>query len=72
MKRFSGRLTAFAKWATWIYALNPQDLLNTQGRFIQRARDENGEIVQMEMILLHTKDEEQRLRRETQDIWGNS
>ena len=69
MKKFSQRLTAFSKWATWIYALNPKDVLNTQGRFIQRSRDpQTGEVVQFEMIMLRTKDEEQRLR-EADKTW---
>ena len=71
MKRFTGRLKAFSKWASWIYALNPQDLLNTQGRNIRSSRDMNtGELVQEEMIHLRTKDEEARLKQQMQDIWG--
>jgi len=71
MKRFSLRLTAFAKWATWIYALNPRDVLNTQGRFIQRSRDpQTGEIIQMEMVMMRTKEEEVRLKQQMRDIWG--
>ena len=71
MKRFSLRLKAFAKWASWIYALNPQDLLNTQGRNIRSSRDmATGELVQEEMIHLRTKDEEARLKQQMQDIWG--
>lgn len=71
MKRFSCRLKAFSKWASWIYALNPQDLLNTQGRNIQNVRDSNtGEMIQQEMVYLRTKDEEARLKQQMQDIWG--
>jgi hypothetical protein len=73
MRRFSGRLKAFAKWASWIYALNPQDVLNTQGRNIQTSRDPvNGELIQFEMIHLRTVDEEKRLKAVTQDIWGSA
>lgn len=72
MRRFSTRLTAFAKWAPWIHALNPKDVLNTQGRNIQRTRDpQTGEILQLEMILLRTKDEETRLGQVMDDIWGD-
>ena len=73
MRRFSGRLKAFAKWASWIYALNPQDVLNTQGRNIQTSRDPvSGELIQFEMIHLRTVDEEKRLKAVTQDIWGSA
>ena len=73
MRRFSGRLKAFAKWASWIYALNPQDVLNTQGRNIQTSRDPvNGDLIQFEMIHLRTVDEEKRLKAVTQDIWGSA
>lgn len=71
MKRFSLRLKAFARWATWIYALNPEDCLNTQGRNIQTTRDpKTQEMIQQEMIHLRTMDEEQRIRQSTKDIWG--
>lgn len=71
MKRFTGRLKAFAKWAPWIFALNPQDVLNTQGRNIRSSRDlKTGEMVQEEMIHLRTVDEERRMKQTMQDIWG--
>ncbi len=70
MKRFTLRLKAFARWASWIFALNPSDILNTQGRNIQTARDaQTGEVVQQEMIHLRTNDEEQRIRQSTKEIW---
>lgn len=73
MKRFTLRLKAFSKWATWIFALNPQDILNTQGRNIQTTRDPvTQEVIQQEMIHLRTMDEEKRLKGTMQDIWGNS
>ena len=73
MKRFTGRLKAFAKWAPWIFALNPQDVLNTQGRNIRSSRDlKTGELVQEEMIHLRTVDEERRSKQIMQDIWGPS
>jgi hypothetical protein len=69
MKRFTLRLKAFAKWAQWIYALNPKDILNTQGRNIQTTRDpQTQEVIQQEMIHLRTIDEENRLRQ-TDAIW---
>ena len=71
MRRFTTRLKAFSKWASWIYALNPQDVLNTQGRNIRSSRDmTTGEMVQEEMIHLRTKDEESRLKQQMQNIWG--
>ena len=73
MRRFSTRLKAFSKWASWIFALNPADLLNTQGRNIQNSRDaQTNEIVQQEMIHLRTVDEERRMKQSMQDIWGDS
>ena len=71
MKRFSLRLKAFAKWAPWIYALNPQDLLNTQGRNIANIFDPAvNDKVQMEMIHMRTMDEEARIKQSMKDIWG--
>lgn len=71
MKRFTVRLKAFAKWAPWIYALNPQDVLNTQGRNIANIFDPTiNDRVQTEMIHLRTRDEEARLKQAMQDIWG--
>ena len=71
MKRFSIRLKAFAKWAPWIYALNPQDLLNTQGRNIANIFDPAvNDKVQMEMIHMRTMDEEARIKQSMKDIWG--
>jgi hypothetical protein len=73
MRRFSTRLKAFSKWASWIFALNPADLLNTQGRNIENSRDSTtNEIVQREMIHLRTVDEERRIKQNMQDIWGDS
>jgi len=72
MKRFSQRLKAFSKWASWIYALNPADLLNSQGRNIQTTRDPlTSEIVQTEMIHMRTWDEENRLR-ESDRLWQDT
>ena len=71
MKRFTVRLKAFAKWAPWIYALNPQDVLNTQGRNIANIFDPTiNDRVQTEMIHLRTKEEEAKLKQTMQDIWG--
>ena len=71
MRRFTTRLKAFSKWASWIFALNPKDLLNTQGRNIRSSRDlTTGEMVQEEMIHLRTKSEEARIKQSMQDIWG--
>ena len=73
MRRFSTRLKAFSKWASWIFALNPADLLNTQGRNIENKRDAvTNEVVQQEMIHLRTVDEERRIKQSMQDIWGDS
>ena len=71
MRRFTTRLKAFSKWASWIFALNPSDVLNTQGRNIQNSRDQvTGELIQLEMIHMRTTDEEKRLKQQMQDIWG--
>lgn len=71
MKRFTVRMKAFARWATWIYALNPSDILNTQGRNIQTTRDPNTqEIVQQEMIHLRTMEEEARLKQ-GESLWDS-
>lgn len=72
INRFTIRLKAFAKWANWIYALNPSDLLDTQGRNKQTVRDPTTqEIIQQEMIHLRTWDEENR-RRVADGIWNNT
>ena len=69
MRRFTVRLKAFARWASWIFELNPKDVLNTQGRNIQTTRDPvSQEIVQQEMIHLRTVKEEERLR-DIDKIW---
>lgn len=54
MQTFSRQLKAFARWAPWISELNPQEMLNSQGRNVKSERDELGRVVTVEYIYLRS------------------